>query len=107
MAKAANFFISGVWKNSTGNITHVHLHKVNENNSFDIGKKVSESEVIKLLKLKNTIMTIIWQYPNWTLGASVEVVQSQFGEYLRTNRDKTAKDNLDNLIKMESFNVLN
>lgn len=107
MAKEANFFITGVWKDNVDNITFVYLHKVNENNSIDIGKKTSKGEVVNLLKLNNSIKTIIWQYSGWILGANVEVVQSQFGEYLRTNKDKTSKDNLDNLIQMEIFNISN
>lgn len=47
-------------------------------------------------------MTIVWTYLKWSLGAKVEVVNSK---YLRTNRDKTANNNLDNLINMSVFNI--
>lgn len=103
MAKSADFFISGVWKDANESITYLHIHKVNDNNSFQQGIKQSKSDVIGLINKGYGIMTIVWGYPSWNLGAKVEIVKSPFGDYLRTNRDKTAKDNLDNLIGMIPF----
>ncbi|MBS1690109.1 MAG: DUF3892 domain-containing protein [Bacteroidetes bacterium] len=99
MAKWADFLISHVKKNSFGKITHVVIHTDN-GDTVSLGEEKSESEVIRLLKAGCTIKTIIWSYPAWTIGATVSIVKGAGGEFLRTDRDKTAKDNLDNLIPM-------
>ncbi|RIV68703.1 DUF3892 domain-containing protein [Flagellimonas aequoris] len=103
MAKLANYFISGVWKDSNDNITHVLLHMVNDDNSFQYGVKTTESVAINLIKQRNTIKTITWGYPNWQIGASVTYVNSNNREYLRTVANATQKDNLDNAINMSSI----
>lgn len=101
MTKLADYFISGVWKDNSERITDVMLHTVNENNSFNMGVKTSELSAINLLKLKKTIKTITWSYPNWTIGASVLVVNVGGREYLRTVANASIKDNLDNSIDMK------
>ncbi|SDH61300.1 DUF3892 domain-containing protein [Winogradskyella thalassocola] len=101
MAKLANFFISGVWKDVNDNITHVLLHKVNDDNSFKFGDKTDEQTVIKLLKQKFLIKTITWGYPNWSIGAKVTYVSNNGREFLRTVANATVKDNLDNSLNMK------
>lgn len=103
MARLANYFISGVWKDNNDNITHVLLHIVDENNSFRFGVKTEESTAINLLKQGYTIMTITWGYPGWDKGAKVTYVSSRNREYLRTVANATEKDNLDNSINMNSI----
>ncbi|MDX6188074.1 DUF3892 domain-containing protein [Flavobacterium sp. Fl-318] len=100
MAKLADYFISGVWKDSSERITDVMLHTVNENNSFKMGVKTSESNAINFLKAKKTIKTITWGYPDWEIGALVTVVTIGNIEYLRTIANASVKDNLDNSINM-------
>jgi len=100
MAKT-DYLISGVWKNSKDVITHVFLHEMSSDSTFKKGIKTLEADVIKLINnSKKVIFTITWDYPDWNWGAPVDVVNSS---YLRTDRNKTAKDNLDNLIKMDSL----
>lgn len=101
MTKLADYFISGVWKDSSETITDVMLHTVNENNSFNMGAKTSELNAINFLKLKKTIKTITWGYPDWQIGALVTVVTIGNIEYLRTVANASVKDNLDNLISMK------
>jgi hypothetical protein len=101
MAKSANYFISGVWKDNSERITDVMLHTVNENNSFNMGVKTSESNAINLIKVKKTIKTITWNYPGYDIGALVTVVNIGNKEYLKTVANATAKDNLDNSINMK------
>lgn len=101
MAKSADYFISGVWKDNFERITNVMLHTVNDNDSFQLGVKTSESSVINLLKLNRTIKTITWGYPDWHIGASVTYVNIGGIEYLRTVANATTKDNLDNSINMK------
>lgn len=100
MTKLADYFISGVWKDSSERITDVMLHTVNDNNTFNMGVKTSESNAINLLKSKKTIKTITWGYPNWQIGAFVTVVTIGNIEYLRTIANASVKDNLDNSINM-------
>lgn len=100
MAKTADYFISGVWKDNSDRITDVMLHTVNDNNSFQLGVKTSESSAISQLKLNRTIKTITWGYPDWHIGAAVTYVTIGSNEYLRTVANSTVKDNLDNSINM-------
>ncbi|WP_422091323.1 hypothetical protein [Tenacibaculum ovolyticum] len=58
MTKTANYFISGAWKDNSDNITHLLLHTVNEDNSFQHGIKTTELSAINLLKQRNMIKTI-------------------------------------------------
>ena len=101
MTKLADYFISGVWKDSSERITDVMLHTVNENNSFNMGVKTSESNAINLLKSKKTIKTITWGYPDWQIGALVTFVAIGNVEYLRTVANASVRDNLDNSINMK------
>ena len=101
MAKSANYFISGVWKDTSDRITDVMLHTVNDNDSFEFGIKTTESRAINLLKSNRTIKTITWDYPDWSLGASVTYVTIGNNEYLRTVANCTVTDNLDNSINMK------
>ncbi len=98
MAEKVDYVISGVWKNSGGVITHVFIHEKTPDD-FKKGLKASGADVIKLINSKKIVYTITWDYPNWNWGAKVDVVSS----FLRTDRNKTAKDNLDNLINMDSL----
>ena len=97
-----NYFISGVWKDSE-RITHVMLHNAKPDDSFDSGVKVSEKYVIRLLKNGERACTIIWRYPGWFTGAEVDYVEFDNNEFLRTDQNDTAVDNLDNLISMKSI----
>lgn len=103
MSKSANYVISGVWKNSDNNITHVMLHSVNEGDSWNLGEKTSEASTIALIKSGNIIRTIVWNYPDWTIKSRVTYVQAFEKEYLRSEANATKKDNLDNLISMKAI----
>jgi hypothetical protein len=97
MAKWADYLISSVEKDTKGNVVKVLLYKDHGEHISIIGIKTS-AEVIALLKRNYTIKTILWMYPNWGMGAEVQIVNGKDGEYLRTNRNEWDEDNLDNLI---------
>ncbi len=99
MAKWADYLISHVRKTKSGVITDVLLH-IDNGDSVSAGTIMTEGEVIALLKRGYTIKTIIWGYPKWNEGAIVGYVKGIHGEFLRTDRDKTARDNLDNMIPL-------
>lgn len=98
--KMVDYFITGVWKNPNGNITDVFLHE-NGESGFKKGIKASEKSVIQLINKGKSIKTLIWNYPDWKQKAEVIVVQ----DYLRTKPNGSEKDNLDNLIDMNAYNL--
>ncbi len=95
-----DYFITGVWKEKNGNITDVILHE-NGKDGFEKGIKKSEKFVIQLIKQGNSVKTLIWDYPDWREKAEIIVVQ----DYLRTKPNGSQKDNLDNLIDMNAYNL--
>lgn len=101
MEKWADYLISHVKKDKDGEITHVLLHRDNGDTISAIGIK-TEAEIINIIKNGYSVKTILWGYPNWNKGAIVEVVRGTYKEFIRTNRDKTEKDNLDNLIPLNN-----
>ena len=101
MAKWADYLISHVKRDSQERVTHVFLHEDNGDTVSRIGLKTKD-EVIKLLNQGKSVATIIWGYPNWKKGASVSHIKGSNGDYLRTDRNKTDKDNLDNMIPLLS-----
>ncbi|RRJ92871.1 DUF3892 domain-containing protein [Flavobacterium macacae] len=103
MSKSANYLISGVWKDSNDNITHVMLHLVNDGDSWSMGEKTSEANAIALLKKGNIIKTVVWGYPGWSIKSKVTYIQRAGKEYLRSEANTTTKDNLDNLISMKAI----
>ena len=101
----AHYFISGVWKNNNV-ITHVFAHSYNAaNNTFESGSKVSEDNVIRNIRLGHTYQTINWSYSSvtWRKGANVLIVKEGNREFLRTAKDASVEDNLDNLINLAGF----
>lgn len=103
MSKSANYVISGVWKDSNDNITHVMLHSVNDGDTWNMGVKTSEASAINLIKGGNIIRTIVWEYPGWFMKSKVTYVVRNGYEYLRSDANATTKDNLDNLISMKAI----
>lgn len=103
MAQTAHYFVTSVLKDKNNNISNLLIHLVSENDHFGSGSLKSQTEVINLINQNWVFYTITWGYPNWNLGAKIEVINDKDGQYLRTNRDKTAKDNLDNLINYSTF----
>ena len=95
-----DYFITGVWKDKNGNITDVILHE-NGKDGFKKGIKKSERFVIQLINQGKSIKTLIWEYPSWMEKAEIIVVE----DYLRTKPNSSQKDNLDNLINMNAFNL--
>lgn len=99
MTKWADYLISHVERDSKGNVIKVLLHT-------DMGETVApgvvktKDQTIDILKKGYSIKTILWGYPKWNQGAKVHYVSDNSGQYLRTNRNKTDKDNLDNLIPL-------
>lgn len=101
----ATYYITGVWKNDDHRITHVMLHRLNDNGTWTRGAKTSEQDVIRLIDNDHNVSTRIWNYTNavWAPGARVIVVNEFGRRILRTVPDARVTDNLDNSIRMEFF----
>lgn len=99
MAKWADYLISHVSKDLNGNVVKVLLHTDN-GETISIGVVKSKVEVINLLKNGYLIETTLWDYPKWNRGAKLHYVKEGSNEYLRTNRNSTDRDNIDNLIPL-------
>lgn len=99
MAKWADFLISGVKFNDLR--THIESLEVRE----DLGETVGSPNMIARLKVVENIekgityMTIFRNSTTnkWDAGQEVRIIVVDNQKYLRTDRDKTPKDNLDNL----------
>ena len=103
MAKNADYLISGVWfsSGSSKRITHVFLH-VDTKDGFNSGVKKTEAEVIKLIDAGYSIKTMDWNYQGGVFDIGEDVGYEEKGnqKILRTHRNGTVIDNLDNLLNM-------
>lgn len=99
-----HYYITGVWKDSQKRITDVMLHQVYNDGSFETrGKKSNKKSVIQLIKNGKVIKTLVWNYPGWLIGAVVTFETVNNEEYLRSVKDTSTKNNLDNSFQMECF----
>ena len=101
----ANYFITGVWFDSSGktkSISHVLLHKANEDGSWEHGAKTLEADVINLIDQKKIVQVKTWNYKkaDWETRAVVTTETVAGKKVLRTKADDLITDNLDNLIRM-------
>ncbi|MEP6683930.1 MAG: hypothetical protein ABJA35_11750 [Parafilimonas sp.] len=101
MAKIVDFFISGVWKTKDGRVSMVFLHR-NSNNELTDGLKVAIHNLNQLIKEGKKIMTMRWSYESakWHRGALLEVVIIDDEEILRTVKNSSSLDKLENQIDL-------
>ena len=100
MAKWADYVITRVRFNTAG--THIDQVEVADDGENGIGTKRNEKRttVIANIKAKKTYVTAppsTTESGKITKGAPVGIVVVNGTEYIRTDANKTAKDNLDNL----------
>jgi hypothetical protein len=95
--KWADYLISAVQYNYAG--THIAKVRRHPDNGDTIGNStdVLRSSVVSQLEAGTTFATITKDGTKWILGASVEVITVEGEKYIRTDRDKTRKDNLGEL----------
>lgn len=102
----ATYYITGVWKDNSGVITHVYLHPTNSQGNLLGGSKTLVSSVVRLIVVNN-IFTLRWNYQttSWVTGAAVRTIleRSTGRLFLRTVADAQLSDNLDNMINMHAF----
>jgi hypothetical protein len=105
MAKWADFLISSVRLTQAGGhkfASHVLLHN-DTGEGVGSGTVRTKDEVIGLLDSGKTVKTMRWAYPSWSEGALVQTITLEGVRYLRTHRDATTADNLDNMLPMDSL----
>ncbi|CDX66926.1 Putative uncharacterized protein [Leuconostoc citreum] len=74
-----------------------NLHYYNINKISGLKITFSKIEVIKALNAGYTFETIIRNDKSYSKGSDVNIVKIDDEEYIRTDRNSTKKDNLDNL----------
>ncbi|MCW7503565.1 DUF3892 domain-containing protein [Leptospira paudalimensis] len=98
MSKWADYLISKVcYTSDKSSIKEVEVRQ-------DLGDKVSSTiekftriQVINKIESNYSFITIIAKDGNWSKGANVEIVKIEGEKYIRTDKNNTKKDNLDNL----------
>ncbi len=79
-----------------GAIAELLVRRLEADNSMSYVGWYSRQVIVDHIKQGHTYMTIIIS-GNWCKGADINVVRTNFGEYLRTDRNRTSADNLDNI----------
>ena len=98
--KWADYGISEVRYNSKG--THIEQVKVHVDNgdTMEPANVWTRENVISYLDKNYSFVTIIKKNNgNWGFGAKVEIITVNGSKYIRTNRNKIAMDNLEDLPK--------
>lgn len=103
----ATYYATAVWFEDVNqeNISHVFLH-IMMNNTVYLGTKFSKNDVIKLLS-QNEIYTAEWDYKtsSWHQGSKISIVHGTSKSFLRSDADKTVKDNLGHLLHGWVFGI--
>lgn len=95
--KWADYCISAVSFNSG----HTHIDKVKARK--DLGEKLdaeiiyTRAEIVSAINAGNTFVTVVMSNGSLSIGQPVFVVTINGVKFIKTVRDNTTKDNLDNL----------
>jgi hypothetical protein len=96
--KWADFCISGVSYNSDH--THIIKVKVHEDKGDKVGAPTEEPRVYVVASIEKgkSFVTILKNDKgDWKQGAKVEIIPVHETKYIRTDKNRTAADNLENL----------
>lgn len=101
MEKWADYGISAVKFNNGGtHIDGVRVHK-DKGNAMGDAEVWSREQVILALENNYTFITILnYDKGIWDEGQEVSIVHVNGNKYIRTDKNKTPSDNLDNLPKL-------
>lgn len=101
----STYYISCIWEQNSSTISHALVHSTDSNGKYYSGKRYTRTEVVNLIKQNNEVWTLRWDYDDagWRFGAKVMVVNIMGDEYIRTVRDTTKADNLDNILKYDTM----
>jgi hypothetical protein len=98
MAKWADWCITKVRYNAAG--THIDAVKARSDNGTALGEEqqFSRQQVVSSIEAGTSFITVYTGSDNnWKKGAPVDVVLIDYVKFLKTEADKTKRDNLGNL----------
>lgn len=95
MSNNVDYWISEVCYNSQK--THIEKVKVHKDGNISKSDIWSVQLVINYLRKNYNISTMIKKNGKWIIGAPVEIFNLRGTDYIRTDNDSTAEDNLENL----------
>lgn len=98
MAKWADFLISAV--RYSADETHIERVRVREDLGDKVGripKEFLRAEVVKNIKSGKTYVTIFRSQNEWKKGQDVHIIKVGNEEFMRTDKNQKARDNLENL----------
>ncbi|SDF61846.1 DUF3892 domain-containing protein [Chitinophaga filiformis] len=101
----STYYITAIRKsNNDSHITHVLVHSPTDRGRLSKGAVHTKADIITHMK-QHSFKTAIYNYTNgdWNEGADVGVVRVGSIDYLRTDRDSTARDNLGNLLLIDEI----
>lgn len=101
----AKYYVTGVWKNTNGVITHIQVNAPVTSGVLRPYAKWTVAQGVQFLGTAgNQLSSATWSYQatNWKEGEKIIVV-NQTLKYLRTAPDNTVRDNLDNLLPMNDL----
>jgi len=97
MEKWADFLISAVRYNAQKtHIDKVRSHK-DEGDNVGTGEETTREDIVRKIKEGKTFVTIYKSNDKWKKGEDVRIVDIDGQEYIRTDRNRTKKDNLGEL----------
>jgi hypothetical protein len=99
MPKSCDYYISEAFFNpERTHIVSVKTHLVHDDNTSEVGVIVPRETVVQNIERGVSYMVVYLVNGKWQLGAKVEIYNHEGTKYLRTDKDATQRDNLDNLM---------
>ncbi|UPK72454.1 DUF3892 domain-containing protein [Chitinophaga filiformis] len=101
----ARYYITAIRKSNNGShISHVLVHSTTGEGRLGKGTVYSKAQIISFM-VGHTFQTVTYNYSDgsWRIGADVGKVRVAGVDYLRTDRDSTARDNLGNLLLIDEL----
>lgn len=97
MAKWADYAITAVRYDT--NHTYISKCQIREDkgDKLDTPIDYSRQSIVNAIKAGSTFVTAFIKDSNWTKGADVAIYNIDGTDYLRTDKNRTPKDNLENL----------
>jgi hypothetical protein len=94
-----NYFITGIIKSSTGDITDYIIYEELPSGEIQVMKQTKSQAIALASDTNNNLKTIYWSYTSskWIIGSKVTVVRTSSNEFLRTHADGKISDNLAHL----------
>jgi len=110
MSSLPDFFVTGVWKDNSGRISHLLLHPNGATPAdpeiyFGAGIKTAADHATNLIEASRSMMTLRWNYSaaTWEKGAFIAVAREGNTKYLHIIKDASEEDHLDHVIRMNGL----